>query len=182
MIKLDYFDNSDVSHETFYAVLMDIIGKCQATHGKVEVTRVPTTFVIDGSLFTIKAPGFGGQPGLEVKFWVGVNDRRIFYITYVEDDPTRCKDAFQFCFGGAEKAGWSINYECIVGFPKTTTSIWATVFSDEYLMERPRPGQDEEFTRAGRFWAVDIAMMLQSQIRTMERHFIKCSPYNPEPL
>jgi hypothetical protein len=182
MIELDYYDNSDVSHETFYEVLKDTIGKCQATHGKVEVTRQPTTFVVDGSLFSVKTVGFNGGPGIEVKFWVGVNDRRLFYITYVEADPASCKDIFQFCFGGAEKAGWSVNYECIVGFAKTTTSIWATVFSDEYLMERPRPGQDAEFTRAGRFWAVDIAMMLQSQIRTMERHFTLCSPYDPEPL
>lgn len=179
---MENFDNSNINHDTFYSVLQETLLKCQATHGKVTVEQEATTHVIDGRLFTVQSHDLAGKPFLKVKFWVGVNDKRLFYITYIELAPIQCKEIFQFCFGGAESAGWKMNYECIVGYAAPTTSVWATVESAEYLMERPRPNLPEEFTRAGRFWAVDIAMMVQSQIRTMERHFVKCSGYNPEPL
>lgn len=179
---MENFDNSDISHEAFYSVLEETLLKCQATHSKVTVEQEVTTHVIDGRLFTVQSYDMNGQPFLKIKFWVGVNDTRLFYITYIETSASKCKEIFQFCFGGAVKVGWAINYEAIVGFPLTTTSVWATCQSNEYLMERPRPNLPEELTRKGRFWAVDIAMMVQSQIRTMERHFIMCSKYNPEPL
>lgn len=179
---MDYFDNSDINHETFYNVLSETLLKCQATNGKVTVEQEQTTHVIDGRLFTVQSYDMEGNPFMKVRFWVGVNDKRLFYISYIEVSASRCKEIFQFCFGGAEKAGWNVNYECIVGFKQTTTSVWATCLSPDYLMERPRPNMPEELTRTGRFWAVDIAMMVQSQIRTMERHFVMCSDFNPEPL
>jgi hypothetical protein len=179
---MDYFDNSDINHDTFYSILEETLNKCQATHGKVKVTQEKTTHVIDGRLFTVRSSHADGSPFLEAKFWVGVNDRRLFYITYLEKDAKECEEVFKFCFGGAEKAGWSLNYENIVGFTNLTTSVWATCLCPEYLMERPRPNMPEELTRAGRFWAVDISMMVQSQLRTMERHGVRCSTATPEPL
>lgn len=179
---MEYFDNSDINHDTFYSVLNETLLKCQATHGKVTVEHEDTTHVIDGRLFTVQSYDMNGDPFMKVKFWVGVNDTRLFYITYIEASAGQCKEIFQFCFGGAEKVGWCLNYESIVGFKQVTTSVWATCQSPHYLMERPRPNMPEELTRTGRFWAVDIAMMVQSQIRTMERHYVMCSAFNPEPL
>lgn len=178
----DYFDNSDISHETFYEVLADALSKCRASFGFVTVQHEKTTYVLDGHLFNVQSYDGQGKEHLKLKFWVGVNDKRLFYITYVEETPAQCRDVFSFCFGGAAKAGWEMNYESIVGLEPSTTSVWGTCMSDHYLMERPRPGLPEEFTRSGRYWAIDIAMMVQSQIRTMERHNMECSQFNPEPL
>jgi hypothetical protein len=178
----DYFDNSNINHDTFYEVLEEYLKKCRASYGFVDVKHERTTYVIDGRLFTVQSYDGDGNPMLQIKFWVGVNDKRLFYITYVTELPEKCKDVFAFCFGGAEKICWQFNYEPIFWHKTQATSIWGTCISENYLMERPRPGLPEEFTRSGRFWATDIAMMVQSQIRTMERYGMECSEFNPEPL
>lgn len=177
----DALDSSVIFHDKFYRALDESLSKCIATHGPVTVESVKTSYVIEGRLYTVKSRGADGSPLVEVKFWTGVNDKRLFFITYIGEKPDYCKDLFQFTFGGAEKICWEFNYEAING-EALGTSIWGTCKSDGYLMERPRPNLPEELTRTGRFWATDIAMMVQSQIRTMERNDIKCLARNPEPL
>jgi hypothetical protein len=136
------------------------------------VSSVETAYVIRGNAVNI-ATATGQFP-----FWVGVNGRRLFFIANVSVDPKAAEHAFQFCFGGAQAVGWKINYQPIEG----GTSIWGTCMTTDGVVARSaveRCSLSEE----GLFWATDIAMMVQSWVRTCERAGIGSHPtMAPAPL
>jgi hypothetical protein len=147
----------------------------------------PTAYVIDGRTISVKT-GRGEFP-----FWLGLNGHRIFFIVYMgEIDVTAAKDFYKFTFGGAHKMGWDVNVEPIAD----GVSIWCTFTSDPskplaFSNEADgRPAgsaasdqQDEAgITKEGLFWAADIAMMVQSWIRTSERGNLIRHDMDPAPL
>lgn len=147
-----------------------------------DVTARSTIYVVDGRIYTIRT-GKGN-----FAFWLGINGPRLFFIVYIEGlQPDRAKEAFSFCFGGAEKVGWHVNYEPI----PDGVSIWATCFTDPSkplaaALENAGRGLSNEpiykLTDDGHFWATDIAMMAQSWIRTSERNGLACHELEPAPL
>ena len=158
------------SYNSFYAELEGACARIVSASGDlVEVDMKKTEYVLPGHTVEITT-----KHGSSFPFWVGVNGPRIFFIAYVTAEPTEAKNAFQFCFGGAQKVGWEMNYEGI----NSGTSIWATVMTDK---TRPLIA-GSELTDEGHFWATDIAMMVQSWVRTCERLNIKRHELDPAPL
>lgn len=167
--------------------LYDHIGlACQrivGTDGELaSVEMSKTMFVLDGRTFNIRT-------GTNTfRFWFGANGPRLFFIAYMRElDPARAREAFAFCFGGAAKVGWELNYEPI----ENGVSIWATCMTEKAApLVQVRPGvtrglsNDETFeiTADGHFWATDVAMMVQSWIRTSERLGFACHEMEPAPL
>jgi hypothetical protein len=143
-----------------------------------EVLSRPTEYVIDGQTITLRTKG-GDFP-----FWVGLNGPRIFFIAYVADiHKELAKETYKFTFGGAAKIGWAISSEDLPG----GVSIWGTLdgkFDEPLATVVPQAGRDPiaELTDIGLFWATDIAMMVQSWVRTSERANITRHEREPAPL
>lgn len=166
---------------TFYQEIENACLRIVGTSGDlaaVETTK--THYVIEGITFNIKT-NRGVFP-----FWIGINGPRIFFIAYVGGiEKDQAAQSFGFCFGGAEKVGWQINYEPI----DDGVSIWATCMTDrnfplsvkqEHVRESGRATYS--LTADGLFWATDIAMMVQSWVRTCERKNIDRHSLEPAPL
>lgn len=170
---------ADIESSTapIYDGILDACLRVVAMDGKnPSVSMQPTSYVLHGRTCWMESSA-GVFP-----FWVGVNGPRLFFITYMAGiSPEQAKEAYAFCFGGAEKVGWLINYEPIEG----GISIWANVMTD-----RKTPlSENAEFrsnahtlTEEGVFWVTDIALMVQSWIRTSERLGYKCHTTEPAPL
>jgi hypothetical protein len=156
-------------HHQFFVELENACKRIIGMSGEHLTVRMkPTEYVISGYSITVTT-----NEGLPFPFWIGVNGPRLFFIAYVDATPEIATHAFQFCFGGARKVGWDVNYEKI----DSGTSIWATCMTD-----RDRPLSGESITEEGRFWAADIAMMVQSWVRTCERNQIRRHKLEPAPL
>lgn len=167
-------------NEPFYDGIIEaclrIVGT-DNTHPEVRMSA--TAYVLPGRTCFLK------MKDAEYAFWVGINGPRLFFIAYVANiEAARAEEVYKFCFGGAHKVGWEINYEPIDG----GVSIWANCMTD-----RLKPLTTNETTQGvttstysltedGEFWVTDIAMMVQSWIRTSERHAIRCHTKEPAPL
>lgn len=167
----------------FYEEVLAGCGRIVATNGeRPEVSMTESSYVISGMDYQVKTANGA------FRFWLGVNGPRLFFIVYSKGiDANRAHEVFSFCFGGAEKIGWEINYELI----ENGVSIWATCMTDRNmpLIElKPHStrglSHDPVFglTDYGQFWATDIAMMVQSWVRTSERSGIECHDKEPAPL
>lgn len=148
----------------------------------VSCTSCVTHYVIPGREFNLN----DGADSLV--FWVGLNGGRIFFISRFVGKPEELKAAFLFSFGGAAKIGWDFHYEPVT-LEGHETSIWGTVDTGKALTEivgeRERSHElhpADRLTNDGCFWVNDIAMMLQSLLRTSQRHGIKNSSSSPAPL
>lgn len=156
-------------------------GRIVCTDGKLAKIEVKSTdYVLDGRTFSVQTSAG------EFPFWVGVNGPRLFFIAYISGaDAQLAKEQFAFCFGGAAKVGWEMNYEPIDG----GVSIWATCMTDRALplvLEDANKIVDfkakASLTQEGAFWVNDIAMMVQSWVRTCERKNIQRHELEPAPL
>lgn len=146
------------------------------------VSMKETTYVLNGRTYTVHTPGG------EFAFWFGVNGPRLFFIIFVKGvTHGDAQEAFSFCFGGAAKVGWQLNYEPIDG----GVSIWATCMTDQGKAliapnSKSTVGAGSipilAITDYGDFWVTDVAMMVQSWIRTSERRGIMCHEMEPAPL
>lgn len=175
--------NSSEQTEPFYAEVLSACRRIVATNGeRAEASMTQSAYVLPGHTYQVQT-----SQGT-FRFWLGVNGPRLFFIVYAKGITVdRARDAFSFCFGGAEKVGWEINYEPI----EDGVSMWATC-----MTERTMPlvelcpattlglSHDPVFklTEYGRFWAIDIAMMAQSWVRTSERQRIESHDKEPAPL
>jgi hypothetical protein len=146
------------------------------------VSMRATQYVLNGSTYTITT-----SKG-DYRFWFGANGPRLFFITFVKGvSPEQAKEKYAFCFGGAAKVGWELNYEPIEG----GVSIWATCMTEpELAFAEVSPNTTTglagapvyNLTEYGDFWVTDVAMMVQSWIRTSERFEIECHEMEPAPL
>ncbi|MGX9221847.1 hypothetical protein ACWV27_26120 (plasmid) [Massilia varians] len=164
-----------------YGALVEACKRIVCTDGSIAVVEVKeTNYVLDGRTISVRT-----QEG-EFPFWVGVNGPRLFFIAYISGaDAETAKREFAFCFGGAAKVGWEMNYEPI----DDGVSIWATCMTDRALPlveEDPKISMDYApkvtLTAEGAFWVNDIAMMVQSWVRTCERRNIRRHEKEPAPL
>lgn len=151
--------------------------KARSTDGGVDLVRRPTEFVLEGEEFTMYPTHDGVRGEIGITFWLGVNERRLFFISYIQRSAADCKEAFRFCFGGACKVGWEFSYEPLKRDIMDGCSVWGTCMADGALVDNAC-----ELTSDGLFWATDIAMMAQSMLRTAEREAIVCMDLPPEPL
>lgn len=131
-----------------------------------------SNYVIPGVLIKVK------NENCSVPVWVGVNGGRIFFIIRLKCSPKRAKKAMKFAFGGASKLGWSFLYEKC---NEKETSVWGTLENQKKFVKKSSDNS-LRLTRNGFFWSNDVAMMMQSVFRTIEREKIKVSQKNPEPL
>lgn len=154
----------------------------RSTHGGVEVTRRRTDFVLAGEEFTLRPTrdGVVESEDAGIRFWLGVNELRMFFITYVNGTAEDSKETFKFSFGGACKVGWEFSHEPLEIDVLARCSIWGTCMAAEPLVIHDESGP--VISSAGRFWATDIAMMAQSMLRTAERKNVFCLDLAPEPL
>lgn len=164
-----------------YEELALACGRIVCTDGKLARIEVKSTdYVLDGRTFSVHT-SVGEFP-----FWVGINGPRLFFIAYISGaDAQLAKEQFAFCFGGAAKVGWEMNYEPIDG----GVSIWATCMTDRALplvVADPSVtinfAQKAKLTQEGAFWVNDIAMMVQSWVRTCERQGVCRHAMEPAPL
>lgn len=160
----------------FFDRVEDKLKKSRSTTGGVSLKRRATSFVLEGEEFTLE-PSTVGVSGIGITFWLGINETRLFFISYVQRPAEESKEAFRFCFGGACKVGWEFSYEPLNREMVDGCSIWGTCMSQEPLVDA-----EGTLTSAGHFWATDIAMMAQSMLRTAERNSIHCMDIPPEPL
>jgi hypothetical protein len=143
-----------------------------------EIESRATEYVIEGRTIIVRTRN-GDFP-----FWVGLNGPRIFFIAYVADiEKELAQQTYKFTFGGAAKIGWAISCESLAG----GVSIWGTLDGDfECPLAVAEPQQVgpavARLTKHGRFWAVDIAMMVQSWVRTSQRANITRHELDPAPL
>lgn len=164
-----------------YSALAEVCRRIVCTDGMLATVEVkPTNYVLDGRTFVVRTSS-GDYP-----FWLGVNGPRLFFIAYVTGvDAEAAQREFAFCFGGAAKVGWEMNYEPI----ENGVSIWATCMTDRTLplvIEDKNVtinnGRKGVLTQEGAFWVNDIAMMVQSWVRTCERKSIRRHEMEPAPL
>lgn len=131
--------------------------------------------------------------GRTYDFWFGLNVFRIFSIYFVPIDlenpafragRSSCgqsdfiawlrDEVFEFTFGGAEKIGYSVNFEVVEVDAKRFVSIWAVVVCDSDFLDRPE---------LMLFWAQDLAMMTESFIRNAVRADLKFdAEVSPRPV
>ncbi|WP_050476274.1 hypothetical protein [Herbaspirillum rhizosphaerae] len=104
----------------------------------------------------------------QMRFWVGINVKRLSTIYFVKVDSEQQVDElariFRFTFGGAAKVGYETNFEYAEIDGEKIVSIWSTAMADNAILGNPA----EQL-----FWVQDIAMMTQSVIRTAVRHNIR---------
>ena len=167
----------------FYDEVLAGCSRIVATSGELAEARMATSaYVLPGMSYQIHT-----STGV-FRFWLGINGPRLFFIVYVKGiDADRAREAFSFCFGGAKKVGWEVNYEPL----DNGVSVWATCMTDRSI---PMLEKSLHNTRGvnrdpvlflaeyGQFWATDIAMMVQSWVRTSERLGIECHDKEPAPL
>jgi len=186
-------------HNTINPFFKEILVACnriRAMDGStVFVSQKSTNYVVPGHTYTVS------HQDKAMSFWVGVNDKRMFFIVYNNIDQETAKDKFQFTFGGSTKAGWQINYENIeitnkdpsISSELKGVSIWGSCTSEQPLTEKKDRQEDfesgfnvkqiEVLSTTGKYWATDIAMMVQSWFRTCERFKIEgIKGMEPEPL
>ena len=110
-----------------------------------------------------------------MRFWVGINVKRLSTIYFVKVDSEQqveeLRNIFRFTFGGAAKVGYETNFEYAEIDGEKIVSIWSTAMADNAILGNPA----EQL-----FWVQDIAMMTQSLIRTAVRHNV-CLYTNTEP-
>jgi hypothetical protein len=118
----------------------------------------------------------------KIKLWVGLNVSRIIVVYWVnapemtsgKDAKNHLEDVFQFTFGGAQKVGFSTNFESFTS-PNGAQlySIWSSIKLEQNLLLQP----SERL-----FWMQDIAMMTESFWRTAIRNNIVIAAEEPSPL
>ncbi len=139
---------------------------------QVEVVFSISDYVIPGVLIKVKSDN------LCLPTWVGVNGGRIFFIVRLKCDPEKSEKIMKFAFGGASKVGWSFFYQ---EASEGETSVWGTLENKKSFVKESSVGV-LSLTKNGFFWSNDIAMMMQSAFRTIEREEILTSNKDPEPL
>lgn len=180
----DHCEEVPVSiYKRFFDQVEDRLRRIRPMKGVATVARKPTSFVMDGEHFTVGSddPNYAD---MAITFWLGLNEHRMIFITYLNRDSKECSKVFQFCFAGAQKAGWDINYEDLdrhmVGDVLTGCSVWGSCTADQPMVNCAVA--DGILTPAGHFWSTDVAMMVQSILRTAERQGIASLEKLPEPL
>ncbi|MES2741373.1 MAG: hypothetical protein V4754_10540 [Pseudomonadota bacterium] len=167
-------------YEGIFQACQRIVGM-DGSHPRVSMA--PTSYVLDGRTYSLTSAG------ADYAFWIGINGPRLFFIAYVKDvQQEQARQAFSFCFGGAQKVGWEMNYEPL----DNGVSIWASCMTDRNRplsqahsstsSEPNEPNEPLRLTAEGEFWVTDIAMMVQSWVRTCERLQIRCHDMEPAPL
>lgn len=146
--------------------------------GGVSVSNRRTDFVLAGAEYTVAPNSASGGP--PIVFWFGVNERRLFFICYLDGAAGAMESKLKFCFGGAAKVGWDVNYEPIEDADRPACSVWATCMAPGSLVD-VQDGQPS-LTKDGQFWVTDVAMMVQSLQRTAARSQFSCLDRPPEPL
>jgi hypothetical protein len=149
----------------------------------VAAMAMMTEFVISGRKYELSVRS--GNEINKYRFWLGVNINKLFFITYLADiDSETAKKRFSTTFGGAEKAGWYVNYEPI---PKGVAILGSCMTDADDLCVFPE-GLDDgvrfkpELTKKGLFWATDICLMVQSLLRTCERENVRSHNLSPAPV
>ena len=176
MTDTSYFGASDADATFFINAMIARFGRIIGTSGNpVTVTAAPSNYVVPGADIVV------ADGGASVPVWIGVNCGRIIFIVRLAEKPDRCREVFEFAFGGAAKVGWSFHYEPTQS--GEDTSVWGTVETNSLFVEGRHdtiPGPN--LTRDGAFWANDTALMMQSAIRTIQRENVTLSTMMPEPL
>jgi hypothetical protein len=140
---------------------------------RVHVRCTPTDYVIPGVLIAVSDGAHANH------VWMGVNERRLFYIQRFQLALSDVERLFHFCFGGAEKVGWSFSFESI---GDEEVSVWGTAWPEAPFTDATDSTIREEtglvapllrLTAEGTFWVNDVAMMLQSSFRVAQRHGVR---------
>lgn len=151
-----------------------LVERCRLIVGQsgrpVHITSTRTDYVIPGVLIAVTDDGHTSH------VWMGVNERRLFYIQRFRLALSDVETLFHFCFGGATKVGWTFNFEPV---GDKEVSVWGTMWPQTTFTESSGSTVREEnslvapllqLTSDGHFWVNDLAMMLQSSFRVAQRH------------
>ncbi len=118
----------------------------------------------------------------KMKLWVGLNVSRIIVVYWIDVDKSTdqskviidLQKAFFFTFEGANKVGFSTNFEPARSpTNKPIVSIWSNIKLEQNLLLQPSDRL---------FWMQDIAMMTESFWRTAIRNKVQLSLEEPSPL
>lgn len=124
----------------------------------VHVASRRTDYVIPGVLIAISDGDHSNHA------WIGVNERRLFYIQRFRLDAASLERVFHFCFGGATKVGWTFNFEPV---GDEEVSVWGTLWPQMAFTETAGESTIREdsglvapmlqLTPDGHFWVNDLA-------------------------
>lgn len=137
---------------------------------QVHISSKRTDYVIPGMLIAITDRDHSNHA------WIGVNERRLFYIQRFRLALSNVEKLYHFCFGGATKVGWTFNFEPV---GDEDVSVWGTMWPQAAFTEATGSTVREEsgsiapllqLTPDGHFWVNDLALMLQSSFRVAQRH------------
>lgn len=170
----------DQAMGVFHLALMDRFQRIQLMDETTPtVDFAESTYVIPGMHYE-----FIDKESRAYRIWVGANFERLFFITRVSLNPEEAQKIFGYTFDGAKAVNWNVNFQEIeCSTDGAEVSIWATVQVPSPLVnEGTVSGPWDALTRTGAYWAVDIAMMVQSFLRTAQRHKVKSSRTFPAPL
>lgn len=105
-----YFGTSDADATFFINAMIARFARIIGHSGNpVTVTAAASAYVVPGADIVVS------DAGASVPVWIGVNCGRIIFIVRLAEAGERCKDVFEFAFGGASKVGWSFHYEPTAG-------------------------------------------------------------------
>lgn len=165
---------SDRRARYFLHAVVERCGLIVGHSGKrVHVRCTPTDYVIPGALIEVSDGAHSNH------VWIGVNERRLFYIQRFRLVLTDVESQFHFCFGGATKVGWTFSFEPI---GEEEVSVWGTAWPEAPFTDATDSTIREEtglvapllrLTAEGTFWVNDLAMMLQSSFRVAQRHGVR---------
>jgi hypothetical protein len=148
---------------------------------QVHIASKRTDYVVPGVLMAITDGDHSNR------VWMGVNERRLFYIQRFRLAQSDVERLFHFCFGGATKVGWTFNFEPV---RDEDVSVWGTMWPQTSFTEPSGSTVREDnsivvpllqLTSDGHFWVNDLAMMVQSSFRVAQRHGVLDSE-SPCPL
>lgn len=171
-----YFGASDADANFFIRAVIARFGRIIGDSGNpVTLTSAASNYVVPGAGVVV------ADGGVSVPVWIGVNCGRIFFIVRLAEKPDRCRELFEFAFGGAAKVGWSFYYQPTDSSEET--SVWGTVETNALFVNGGHDTiQGAALTRDGVFWANDIGLMMQSAMRTIQRQNVALSTIMPEPI
>tara|TARA_Y100000310_G_scaffold341227_1_gene439708 strand:+ start:1317 stop:1973 length:657 start_codon:yes stop_codon:yes gene_type:complete len=187
------FNEKSVERKTQLFLNSTIPEKLQKISLSYDACNIPSTVKVGNDIDIFGKSYILTTCGRKYSLWFGLNVKRLFAIYFIEADLNNkhfkssgydisingykkwlSQEAFLFTFLGAQKVGYSVNFEISKIDDKDIISIWCTVDCSE----------DFPFSSSERlFWAQDIAMMTESLIRTAFRNNIKVShDIQPRPL
>ena len=143
-----------------------------------------TDYVIPGCLYVIET-----KSGATYRFWIGVNGRKLSFISHLGSNLARVDNVFKSTFNESKKVGWSFDHHNFRASVNSITTLWGSCISPDDLIV-PIPNSPVirgdpllKITPTGYFHLHEAAQVVQLFLRSMEIGRIECyADQDPAPI